>query len=173
MTGVASEPRPMKFVVDCMLGKLAKWLKILGFDTVYHSAADDDQILSLAQKENRAILSRDTQLLARAGELSGRYIESEFWPDQVRQVLAAFDLWDKTAPYTRCLDCNTPLKPLSREKARNLVSPFVLERAKEFSLCPSCDRVFWQGTHFEAMEARLSELLRREGPGKAGSSDQA
>jgi uncharacterized protein with PIN domain len=163
----------MKFVVDCMLGKLAKWLKILGFDTVYDSAADDDQILLIAQKEDRAVLSRDTGLLGRAKGLSSLPIESESWPDQVRQVLAAFDLWDKTAPFTRCLDCNITLKPVGRDKARNLVSPFILERAKDFALCPSCGRVFWQGTHFQAMEARLSELLRRDDPGKAGRRGRA
>jgi uncharacterized protein with PIN domain len=163
----------MRFVVDCMLGKLAKWLKILGFDTVYDSAADDDQILLIAQKEKRAILSRDTGLLGRAKSLPSLSIESESWPDQVRQVLAAFDLWDKTDPYTRCLDCNVRLKPVSREKARNLVTAFVLERAKKFALCPSCGRIFWQGTHFKAMEARLSDLLRRGVSGKAGRRDQA
>jgi uncharacterized protein with PIN domain len=158
----------MKFVVDCMLGKLAKWLKILGFDTAYDPAADDDTLLLAARNEGRTLLSRDTGLLARAKNLTRLHIDSESWPDQIRQVLAAFDLWGKTAPYTRCLDCNVKLKALSRDKARNLVTPFILERAKEFALCPSCGRVFWQGTHFQAMEARLAELLQGEEAGKAG-----
>jgi len=157
----------MNFVVDCMLGKLAKWLKILGFDTAYDSAADDDQILSLAQNDQRTILSRDTQLLRRARGLPSLHIDSESWPDQVRQVLAAFELWDKTAPFTRCLDCNLRLTPVSREKACNLVAPFILEMAAEFALCPSCGRIFWPGTHFKAMEERLAELLARDKGGEA------
>jgi uncharacterized protein with PIN domain len=163
----------MKFIVDCMLGKLAKWLKILGFDTAYDPAADDDRLLLVARKEERTLLSRDTGLLARAKGLASLHIESESWPDQVRQVLAAFDLRDKTAPYTRCLGCNVKLKPLSRDKARNLVSPFILERAKELALCPSCGRVFWQGTHFEAMEARLADLLQGAETGKASHRGRA
>ena len=151
----------MKFVVDCMLGKLAKWLKILGFDTLYDSTADDDQLLAEARRDNRALLSRDTALLARAGNLPKLAVRSQSWPDQVEQVLDAFNIWAETAPYTRCLDCNVKLKPMSRDAARNLVAPYVLERTEEFALCPSCGRVFWPGTHYQAMEARLEKLLRR------------
>lgn len=153
----------MKFVVDCMLGKLAKWLKILGFDAFYDAAADDDRLLAVAQQERRALLSRDQELLARAEKLPRLAVESESWPDQVEQVLDAFNLWTKTAPFSRCLGCNVRLKPLCRESARNLVSSYVLEKSREFAICPSCGRVFWQGTHYRAMEERLSKWTRRGG----------
>jgi len=152
----------MKFVVDCMLGKLAKWLKILGFDAAYDPAAEDDRLLAEARRENRTLLSRDTDLLARAGTLPKLAVESESWPKQIRQVLDAFDLWNEAAPYTRCLECNVRLKPLNREAAANLVPPFVLERVREYALCPVCGRVYWPGTHFEAMEEQIAKLLSRK-----------
>ncbi len=151
----------MTFVVDCMLGKLSKWLRILGFDTLYDSSADDDRLLAEARRDGRVLLSRDTGLLARAGKLPKLAVKSESWPEQVEQVLDAFDLWSAMAPYTRCLDCNVRLRSLSREAARNLVPAHVADGAEEFALCPSCGRVFWPGTHYRAMEEKLSRLRGR------------
>ncbi len=162
-----------KFAVDCMLGKLAKWLKILGFDAFYDPKAGDDSLLAAARRENRILLSRDLHLLQRAGPLPKLAIDSESWPDQVLQVLDSFSLWDETAPYSRCLNCNERLRPLGREAAAPLVPPFVLERTEEFALCPKCGRVFWPGTHFEAMEARLADLRRRGGKNKAPVDDSS
>ena len=152
----------MTFLVDCMLGKLAKWLKILGFDTVYFSRAEDDDLLALARREDRVLLSRDHALLGRAKGLSKLLIEKETWPDQIRQVLEHFDLFDSVRPYTRCLECNVALKALSKAEAANIVVPFVLEHADSFALCPSCGRVYWPGTHFEAMKDQIEEILKKE-----------
>jgi len=150
----------MTFLVDCMLGKLAKWLKILGFDALYFSRAEDDDLLALARGEGRVLLSRDHALLGRAKGLPTLLIETESWPDQVRQVLARFGLFDSVRPYSRCLECNVPLKTLSRAEAANLVVPFVLEHADTFALCPSCGRVYWPGTHFEAMKSQVDAILQ-------------
>jgi len=143
-----------------MLGKLAKWLKILGFDARYSPRADDDDLLALARREGRTLLTRDRALLQRAKGISSLMIAGVSWEDQVGQVLAHFKLCESVRPYTRCLECNVELMPLAKDQAVNLVPPFVLERAETFSLCSSCGRVFWPGTHFEAMAAKLSELLR-------------
>jgi len=151
----------MTFVVDCMLGKLAKWLKILGFDVLFLSKAEDDELLALARKDGRTLLSRDHALLGRAKDLKSLFIESETWEDQVRQVLDRFSLQAEVRPYSRCVECNRPLKPLPKSKAANLVTTFVYERADAFAICPSCGRVFWQGTHFNDMEAKLAELLKK------------
>ncbi|MCX7973205.1 MAG: Mut7-C RNAse domain-containing protein [Candidatus Aminicenantes bacterium] len=155
----------MRFLVDCMLGKLAKWLKILGFDTLYFSKADDEELLKLAKQQRRFLLTRDHSLLNKLGHRRALLIESEDWRLQVRQVMQALDLWSKVNPFSRCLYCNVRLKKLSRENARNLISPFILEKARRFAFCPCCDRVFWQGTHFQAMEKELTFLfnsLRKE-----------
>jgi len=147
------------FIADCMLGKLAKWLRVLGFDVLYFSRIEDDDLLRVARSEGRILLTRDTRLAARARTVRGLLIDSERWEDQVRQVLDVFDLRGEAAPHSRCIACNLALKPLVRERVRNLVVPFVLERGRAFSLCPGCGRVYWKGSHAADMDARLARLL--------------
>jgi len=150
------------FVADCMLGRLAKWLKILGFDVLYFSKAEDRDLVAVARREGRVLLTRDTGLIERTAKRPNRvFIRSDDWEDQVVQVLDEFSLWDEVRPNTRCIACNLPLKPLSRERARNLVTPYVRERAASFAVCSGCDRVFWQGTHFGDMERKIERLLER------------
>jgi len=150
----------MTFVVDGMLGKLAKWLLILGFDTSFDPRRRDDELLSLARKEGRTLLTRDRELLQRAKAVPSLYVDSENWRDQVRQVVQAFGLVPDIRPFTRCLVDNAELKPLPKARARNLVSAFVYERTEEFSLCPACGRVYWPGTHLRDMEKFLAALTR-------------
>lgn len=150
----------MKFVVDCMLGKLAKWLKILGFDTLFFAKIGDDELLAIAEKEERVLLTRDNELFERADAASAFFIISEDWQDQLKQVLDGFKLRDKAKPYSRCIECNAVLKALSRDKAKNLVTPFVYKNAAGFALCPVCGRVFWQGSHQKDMAAKIEEFLK-------------
>jgi uncharacterized protein with PIN domain len=151
----------MSFVVDGMLGKLARWLRALGFDVQYSSKTGDDELLNIARREGRTLLTRDTRLLGRAKAIPALRITSEKWDEQVIQVLSAFDLKDEVRPFSRCLDCNRMLKPLAKEKARNLVAPFVLEHARAFALCPDCGHVFWKGTHFDDMRSKIGAILKR------------
>ncbi len=150
----------MKFIVDCMLGKLAKWLKILGFDALYFSKIEDAKLLALAERERRVLLSRDNGLIVKARKIKTLFIESEDWNSQVKQVLNHFDLWQDVEPYSRCIECNVTLKDLSKRRARNLVTPFVYQKAESFALCPKCGRVYWKGTHHRDMEFRLDEILK-------------
>jgi uncharacterized protein len=150
----------MKFAVDCMLGKLAKWLRILGFDAVFFSRIEDGDLMRLAEKENRVLLTKDTGLLEQA-DIPSLYIESENWEDQVVQVLRRFRLKDQVRPYTRCVECGVPLKGLPRKRAKNLVTPFVFKNAESFSLCPQCGRIFWPGTHHRHMRSTIDAMLDR------------
>lgn len=159
----------MKFIVDCMLGKLAKWLKILGFDTLYFSKIEDSDLLAMAQEERRLLLTRDTGLLNKTKNIRTLFIESEDWNTQVVQVLNEFDLWKDIKPNSRCIECNVELKSLPKKKAKNLVVPFVYERAASFALCPHCGRVFWQGTHYHDMEFKIEEILKRKAKKKPQS----
>ena len=152
----------MKFVVDCMLGKLAKWLKILGFDAVFFSKIEDDALLEIARKENRVLLTRDTGLIERTKKAKSLFIESENWRNQVEQVLDEYDLWKDVRPNSRCIECNVPIKDLPRAKAKNLVTPFVFENADTFALCPDCGRVFWRGTHLKDMETKIDDFLKKQ-----------
>ena len=152
----------MTFVADCMLGRLAKWLKILGFDVLYFSKAEDKDLADLSRREDRVLLTRDTGLIEKTAKRSNRlFVRSDGWEDQVVQVLDDLGLWDEVRPNTRCIECNLPLKALARERARNLVTPFVSEHASSFAICPGCDRVFWQGTHYGDMERKIERLLER------------
>jgi uncharacterized protein with PIN domain len=150
----------MIFVVDCMLGKLAKWLKIFGFDAVFFSKIEDDALLEIAKDEDRILLTRDTGLIEKSKKVKSLFIKSENWRTQVEQVLDEFDLWKDVKPNTRCIECNDWIKDLPREKAKNLVTPFVFENADTFALCPNCGRVFWRGTHLKDMETKIDDFLK-------------
>jgi len=151
----------MKFAVDCMLGKLAKWLRILGFDAVFFSKIEDDDLISIAEGEGRIILTRDTGLIEKADDARTLFIRSEAWREQVLQVLDELDIWKAAIPYSRCVECNAVLKSLPKERAINLVSPFVYEQSEAFALCPGCGRVFWKGSHFENMNETLDDILKK------------
>ncbi len=150
----------MKFVVDCMLGKLSKWLRILGFDALYMNKAEDRDLLLLARRENRTLLTKDHALLHSAAGLPCLYIESDSWPEQLVQVLDAFKLRGKVRPHSRCLACNAGLRRIPKKSAQNLVPPFVLARASSFAACPACGRIFWPGTHFRDMDRTIDRVLR-------------
>jgi len=159
----------MKFVADCMLGRLAKWLRILGFDALYFSKAEDRDLAELSRREGRVLLTRDTGLIERTRRRPDRlFVPSDRWEDQVAQVLDEFSLWDAIRPNTRCVECNVPLKPLARERARNLVTPYVLDYASSFAVCPGCGRVYWQGSHHGDMEKKIGKLLARRPKTTAG-----
>ena len=152
----------MRFIVDCMLGKLAKWLKILGFDALFFSKIEDDELIVIAKNEDRVLLTKDTRLIQQVKDVETLYIKSDEWLDQVQQVLDNFNLRERVNPHTRCLDCNVVLKNLPKKNAKNLVSPFVFEKADSFALCPNCGRVFWPGTHFKDMEVQIQEILKKK-----------
>ena len=159
----------MTFVADCMLGRLAKWLRILGFDVVYLSKAEDSELAAIARREGRVLLTRDTGLIERAAKRPDRlFIRSDDWEDHIVQVLDELELWDEVRVHTRCVACNAPLKPVSRERAKNLVTPFVCEHAASFALCPGCDKVFWQGSHTGDMERKIGRILDRRGKAVTG-----
>ncbi len=158
----------MKFVADCMLGRLAKWLKILGFDVLYRVKAEDTDLIDIARREGRILLTRDTGLIEKTKKQKARFfVASDRWEDQVAQVLDEFALWDEIRPNSRCLACNRALRPISKTRARNLVTPWVLEHAGSFAICPECGRVFWQGTHYGDMERKIEAIMKRR-PGHGG-----
>lgn len=151
----------MKFIADCMVGKLARWLRVLGFNVSYYPKIEDTKLVELARRENRVILTRDHELIRKAKNLKSLLIESDRWENQVEQVLDHFELWKKIDPHSRCIECNAKLKILPKEKAKNLVPLFVYEQAEVFALCPSCGRIFWKGTHFRDMEKKLSRFVQK------------
>ena len=144
----------IKFVADVMVGKLARWLRVLGLDVVYSNVLTDDEIMRLAKSENRIILTRDTGMLSRLIESRYVFIESDHYKDQVQQVVRTFDLKEFRV-FSRCLECNTLLQDVDREAVFEKVPPFVYLTQDRFAICPTCDRVYWHGTHADEMLKRL------------------
>jgi uncharacterized protein with PIN domain len=136
-----------------MLGRLGRWLRILGYDTGYDSGADDWALIRRARAENRLLLTRDRQLAARRG-VSTLLVESEELAEQVRQIVAVIGPSSEGA-FTRCPVCNGRLAPLSRKEARERVPAHVYRTQQAFRLCTACGRVYWRGTHWERMRDML------------------
>ncbi len=152
------EERP-KFMVDAMLGTLAKWLRILGFDAEYAgSEAKDSEIVRRSRAEGRIILTRDRDLALHRKGVNALLIESEDLGAQLLQLKEELSI-DFGNPGSRCVECNVPLEPISREEARPLVPPYVYQTQTEFRKCPKCGRIYWRATHWEKMQERLKQML--------------
>ncbi len=149
----------MKFIVDHMLGKLAKYLRFMGYDTFYPTGKmSDDELLNIAEREGRIIITRDRELAQRSG---GFFVESDNYREQLKEVIKKFKLTNE-ALLSRCSLCNEPLIKLSKDKARGKVPEYVWEHNTEFYLCPRCGRVYWYGTHTEKIEKLIKELMEDE-----------
>jgi uncharacterized protein with PIN domain len=147
------------FIADVMLGRLAKWLRIAGFDVLYSNRFSDDELISLSNRDGRILLSRDTRLLVRKPVRDFIFLESQDVQDQIRQILGALNLTTLPSLLTRCLSCNETLVSASREMVRNSIPVFVFETQRQFKSCPKCGRVFWAGTHRRSVIRTLEKLL--------------
>jgi uncharacterized protein with PIN domain len=151
-------------MADNMLGTLAKWLRVAGADCAYADGMDDDGLVEVASA-GRTVLTRDRLLAQRCGP-RGLYVGSDDLDEQILLVMDAFPEVMEARPLSRCLVCNVPVEPLERADAEGRVPEGVLQRHHEFWACPSCQRVFWRGTHVENMLARLEYLRSRSGRGQ-------
>ena len=140
--------RPLIFFADSMLGRLARWLRIMGYDTRYEHDIPDEEIVRRSSEEDRIILTRDTLLVKRRRVNRYLFIESDHVREQLRQVVYAYGL-EVGRPFTRCLGCNVPIAPVDRRKIRSLVPPYVYRTRSWFAQCPACAKVYWQGTHID------------------------
>jgi hypothetical protein len=146
----------MKFIVDGMLGRLAKWLRILGYDTTYFPDLDDDQLVRRARAEGRLLLTRDGGLARRRG-LQCLLIESDHLEEQLGQMVAELALTGGH-PFSRCPLCNMLLQKVEKPELEGRVPPHIFRTHKDFSLCPNCDRIYWPGTHWAKMREKLAEF---------------
>ncbi len=157
----AKEQGPARFIADVMLGRLAKWLRISGFDVLYSNHFSDDELVRISNSEERILLSRDTRLLVRKAVRRFIFLESQDLPSQIQQVFATLNP-DKLPPLlTRCLTCNDALQDVSPESVRDIVPPFVFETQRAFKSCPRCGKVFWAGTHRDSVVQNLEKLTRK------------
>lgn len=154
----AKQPR---FIADCHLGKTAKYLRLLGFDTLYFRQIDDDALVELAHKEGRTILTRDRELSRRSDAVC-YFVEALTTDAQLRELLKVLGLKGQCRPFSRCLKCNTLLQRVPKESVLHRLPPKVARYFYVFDFCPGCDRLYWHGDHYRRMVAYVEALITEE-----------
>jgi hypothetical protein len=145
----AERPR---FIADCMLGKLARGLRALGYDAAYEHRISDADLIGKARADGRILLTRDTRLVKRRALPPHLLITSERPAAQIRQTIEAFSLEpDPASLLTRCLLCNVETARISREEAKGKVPPYVFGTQSRFAECPKCRRIYWRATHVKGI----------------------
>ena len=148
-----------RFVADVMLGKLTKWLRVMGIDVIYDPDTFGAPLLQYAERSGRVVLTRDHGLLRRQGPAQRLYIESDYYHEQVRQVVQAFRLTGSIQIFTRCLRCNTALRAIAKSLVSGRVPPYVYATQMTFKYCAICDQLYWGGTHRDNMLRQLQTIL--------------
>ncbi len=156
--------KTLKFIVDHNVGKLAKWLRIMGYDTLFFDGSNDSSMVSAALNEERVILTRDTQVMKRrvvtSGRLNAIFIQSDEPEQQMCQVIADLNLDCQFRPFAVCLECNQPLLERSKQQVEGRVPPYVFQTQSQYMECPICHRIYWRGTHWQAMTKKLDEFKK-------------
>ena len=154
-------PQPLReprFVLDTHLGRLAAYLRMVGFDTLYRNDYGDAELARISHGEHRILLTRDRGLLKRSMVTHGYYVRETAARKQCAEVLRRFDLWRAARPFRRCLRCNGVLQPAPREAVADRLPPRAAELYTEFLVCPGCARVYWKGGHYQRMCRFLESL---------------
>jgi len=150
--------RKPKFILDVHLGTLAKYMRMLGFDTLYKNDYIDEEIVKISLKEKRAILTKDRGILKRSEVTHGYWIRSTKTDTQIIEVIKRFDLKEQIKELSRCLLCNSLLKKISKEKIIDRLPRKVKEFQNEFYCCKHCDKIFWKGSHYAKMLAVIERF---------------
>jgi len=153
----------MKFACDIMLGALAKWLRVSGHDVFYSSSIDRSGLFRVAREEGRIVLTRartfyELKEIPPYKIIDSEHVEEQIW--QVYEIFPELDPWKEM--FSRCVECNELLKEVDKAAIENRLPPMVKERVEEFHICPSCNRIYWSGTHVTRMKAFLEDVLSRK-----------
>lgn len=150
-----------------MLGRLARWLRLLGHDTLYEPHIEDRLLLRIAQEEDRILLTRDTRLIKFRGLKNYLLLTENDTFGQLKKVITSFNLHPldsgrerfETGLYGRCSLCNSVLEDVPKEQTEDRVPEYVYQTVENFKKCPKCDKFYWEGTHREKMRKKLMEIL--------------
>ncbi len=153
----------MRFIIDHNVGKLAKWLRMMGYDSLFFTGEDDSQMVRQALAEDRILLTRDTGIMKRrvvtTGRLKAILMESEEPEKQMRQLTATIDINSQAHPFTICLECNRELIDRKPGEVKDRVPPYVYKTQTQYMECPECHRIYWRGTHWKTMLNNLHRIV--------------
>lgn len=150
------------FVLDTHLGRLAAYLRMLGFDTLYRNDYADDELARISHDEQRVLLTRDRGLLKRSAITYGYYVRETDPPQQVVEVLRRFGLFGAIAPFRRCIHCNGITRPVPKQAIDARLPPRTRDYYDEFHVCQACDRIYWKGTHYQRMQRFIAGVLQHD-----------
>lgn len=156
----SSIPDPASFVLDVHLGKLARRLRLLGFDACYRNDFDDAEILAVADREKRIILTRDVGILKHRQVMHGYLVRSEYLDCQLHQVLERYALHDRIRLWMRCMVCNGLMKQVSKAEAEPFLEPKTRLYYEDFHRCSNCGRLYWQGSHYRKINQWLHNFMQ-------------
>ena len=154
-------PEPLReprFILDVHLGRLARYIRLLGFDALYATDYEDAQIAARAAAESRIVLTRDKGLLKRGAVTRGYWLRQTAPRAQLAEVVAALDLRGKFKPFTRCMACNGALEVVAKEVVAERLPPQIREDSEEFGHCTGCEKVYWAGSHYDRMRELIAAL---------------
>jgi uncharacterized protein with PIN domain len=152
--------RQTKFIVDANLGRLSRYLRMLGFDTLFDMNLHDPDIIKIAAKEKRIILTRDLGILKNSRVVRGYFIRNQEPDRQLREVVRKFHLKGQFRPFTRCIACNGNILPISKDRIGKRAPAQVLQNFDKFYACSECERVYWEGSHHQRMLEKIQRLTR-------------
>jgi uncharacterized protein with PIN domain/sulfur carrier protein ThiS len=149
------------FLLDIHLGRLASYLRIMGFDTAYQNDYDDEQLAQICHSQGRILLTRDRRLLMRNLVQRGYCVRALEPRQQVLEVLQRFKLKDQVVPFRRCPRCNTPLEAVSKTEVLDRLEPLTKKHFEEFHICPGCGQIYWKGSHYARMQDFIDLAIKK------------
>lgn len=159
----AKHPAPDRFVLDVHLGKLARVLRMLGFDTCYENDYADKAIAHIAETEKRIVLTRDVGLLKHRNVRWGYWLRSQHLEEQLAEVLNYFNLKHKFTPFTRCIACNGSIQEVPKYSVLEQLPPNTKRYFNQFYQCDCCKRVYWKGSHYDRMQQFILQQTQLNG----------
>jgi uncharacterized protein with PIN domain len=151
---------PPRFVLDVHLGRLARYLRLLGFDAVWQSERADEELVRVSRHEDRILLTRDRGILKRAAVAHGYLVRETVPRGQIDEVLSRFGLTGPFTTFGRCLVCNGRLEDVDKSDVLDLLPPRTRRDYAEFRRCSACGRVYWKGSHYDRLQAQVVDIRR-------------
>ena len=156
---LAGEPR---FILDNHLGRLAVYLRMLGFDCLYRNDFQDEELARVASEQNRILLTRDRRLLMRNQVTRGYWLRSKAPQVQLDEVVRRYDLTTRASPFRRCMRCNGLLQPVEKEVVLDRLQPLTRQYFDDFRMCTDCRQIYWKGSHYEHMQRLIEQVVQEK-----------